>query len=217
MKLYAALLEEAKLRMGVIESALSGSIPLEGPFLQDTCFLQLRFLCELIALSCLVIHGDIDATKRRDLRKKWHAKEIIERLEEIHPSFYPVPGTLKKTPTGWHIDKVDEPFLSKSALVELYGKCGDALHRGDLKRLLKSSRPRQFMPEEVARSLQKIRTLLDVHSIPLFQEGTVIVVLLRDEKLNGSVLVRFASTPVGEESSTLKQNAIELGRGKGPN
>lgn len=144
MRLHADLLEEAKLRINVVEAALSGRIPLAGPFLHELCFLQLRFLCELIALGCLVVHGDIEAAKKADLRKQWSAEKIIERLAAIHAAFYPVPHIQEKTQTGFHLTNLEDGFLTKDDLVELYSKCGSHLHRGSLKKILKSRQPTQF-------------------------------------------------------------------------
>ena len=49
MKLYAALLDEARGRIGAIEDILNGWVHLLSPILHESCFLQMRFLCELIA------------------------------------------------------------------------------------------------------------------------------------------------------------------------
>ena len=75
IQLYADLLGEAKIRIGIINHFITGKAELPGPLIRQSAFLQLRMLCELIALGCLVAHGDI--TRRTKLRKEWSAYRII--------------------------------------------------------------------------------------------------------------------------------------------
>jgi hypothetical protein len=69
INLYAAIMEEAKLRLNSIDMALGGATILPHQLVREFCFLQLRMLCELIALGCLTAHGDIEATTK--LRNEW--------------------------------------------------------------------------------------------------------------------------------------------------
>jgi hypothetical protein len=87
IQLYADLLGEAKIRIGIINHFITGKAELPGPLIRESGFLQLRMLCEFIALGCLVAHGDI--TRRTKLRKEWSAYRIIEALENLHQDFYP--------------------------------------------------------------------------------------------------------------------------------
>src|SRR5262249_13403335 len=136
MRLYAQLLEEAKVRIAAIEAILNGSLIMPGPIAHEFCYLQLRFLCELIALGCLVLHGDIKdpkATKKAKegkLGKAWSAETIIDELGKLHPAFYPRPTTRLRTPNGFHLEDLKEEYLTKEELVRLYRICGDNLHRG---------------------------------------------------------------------------------------
>jgi hypothetical protein len=93
---YCNLMEELKARHAIIRSILEearhGRFALSPYILGELCFLQLRMICELIALGCLLIHGDIPATRTNRMQKAYGADWIIGRLEELHPSFYPLPG-----------------------------------------------------------------------------------------------------------------------------
>jgi hypothetical protein len=65
INLYAAIMEEAKIRLNSIDMALAGTTILPHQLVREFCFLQLRMLCELIALGCLTAHGDVvEATQR---------------------------------------------------------------------------------------------------------------------------------------------------------
>ena len=90
--LYANLMDEAKARIDCIDRALRGQTGFPNPIVREFCYLQLRMLSELIALSCLVAHGDIAAKYSKRLGKAWSADDIIDQLTKLHPEFYPVPA-----------------------------------------------------------------------------------------------------------------------------
>src|SRR5205823_2168695 len=128
--------EEAKLRLNSIDMALGGVSILPHQLVREFCFLQLRMLCELIALGCLTAHGDIEATTK--LRNEWSADKIIDRLDSLHPQFYPLPvqQTLLEVPIRhWHLDPVSNGSITKAELLTLNGKSGNTLHRGSMKKL----------------------------------------------------------------------------------
>jgi hypothetical protein len=74
--LYANIMEEVKLRALSINILTNASISLHPVLISEYCFLQLRMLCELIAIGCLVAHGDIEATQTKDFQKTWKADEM---------------------------------------------------------------------------------------------------------------------------------------------
>lgn len=76
-----------------MDMALAGQTGLPNGAIIEFCFLQLRMLCELIALGCLTAHGDLEAGK---LKKSHKADQIIRRLEVLHPDFYPKAATQTK-------------------------------------------------------------------------------------------------------------------------
>jgi hypothetical protein len=59
MDAYSILMLEAKHRLLAMDTALEGKTGLPRPAIREYCFLQLRMLCELIALGCLTAHGDL--------------------------------------------------------------------------------------------------------------------------------------------------------------
>ena len=68
-------MEEIKLRFEVIVDIESGHVKLPERALYEFCYLQVRMICELISLSCLVAHGDI--TKSNKLTKTYQADRIV--------------------------------------------------------------------------------------------------------------------------------------------
>jgi hypothetical protein len=193
-RIYADLMEEAKVRLACMEAALTGRSGLPGPIVQEFCFLQLRMLCELIALGCLVAHGDIRATT--SLRKEWSAEKIIGAMEKLHPDFYPSPRIPKRTgPNSMHFDDFSGEYLTKAEFIKLVGKCGGALHRGSLKKLLSSKMPIQTNFPELVKWGQKIIALLNVHLMLLQDKKTTIICLMKNRDNNDLVQVAIAEAP----------------------
>jgi len=160
-------MEEIKDRQAIISSALDGQL---NPFLQpraieELCYLQLRMTCELIALGCLLMHGDIEATRSGKIAKRYEADWILNALSKIHPAFYPRPskqlGMIGKVR---QVEAITSGYLTKADLVALYHECGSNLHRGSIRRLLsKDVVPLRF---DLIRAWQgKIITLLNHHQI----------------------------------------------------
>src|ERR1700722_492219 len=116
MTLYLGILEEAKVRINCINIALGGRTNLPERGAIEFCYLQLRMLCELIAVGCLVVHGDIEGTK--GIRKVWAADEIMKRLERLHPDFYPHPVLFTfPEPGRVHLEVVEDGFLNREELI----------------------------------------------------------------------------------------------------
>jgi hypothetical protein len=135
-------------------------------------------ICELIALSCLTVHGDVPATKAKRLTKAYNADQIVKNLERLHPSFYPVPSRQIHDPNGKVVEviKILEPHLNKRELQLLYGECGDFLHRGNIEQIMKGRK----MPElgRMDGWAKKITTLLNHHQIQLVDEARQLWVIM---------------------------------------
>src|SRR5262245_27923594 len=75
-----------KRRLLAMDTAPEGKTGLPEVAVREYCFLQLRMLCELIALGCLTAQGDLQTGKLKD---EYRADKIIRRLQQLHPDFYP--------------------------------------------------------------------------------------------------------------------------------
>jgi hypothetical protein len=118
--LYADLLEEAKGRIDSIDAAISGRLGLPAQLIRKYSYLKIRMLCELIALGCLIAHGEIEATHTVQLQTAWSADKIIRRLEKLHSNFYPHPIRLSVAAGHAHFDRRESGFLTKCELLNLY-------------------------------------------------------------------------------------------------
>lgn len=90
-RLYCGLLLEIKHRVSWIESALNKRVALDEVASYEFCSLQIRILCELIAIGCLVAHGNIPGTQTKKLQKMWNADDIMRELKQLRTDFYPIP------------------------------------------------------------------------------------------------------------------------------
>jgi hypothetical protein len=61
-QIYADLMDEARLRIHAMRDAIAERDHWVPRLLQEFAYLQLRMLCEIIAVGCLVAHGDVKAT-----------------------------------------------------------------------------------------------------------------------------------------------------------
>jgi hypothetical protein len=135
LETYSNLMEEIKRRLAVIANVLNGQFNMDTRTGEELCLLHLRMICELIAIGCLVVHEDISETRGGKITGLYQADMIVKAWGRLHKDFYPRPGKQVVRPGGrMEILNVDSGYLTRSELIALYGKCGDALHIGSLKR-----------------------------------------------------------------------------------
>ena len=204
--LYCSLMEEIKPRLAVMRQIATmgelGTLP--GRFVLESCYLQLRMICELIALACLVAHGDIAGTRTANTRKHYEADWIMGMLQELHPDFYPTPFVQhlvsEKTPNSprrFHMEEIETGFLTRSDLVACNRECGKALHRGTVEGVL-SRDQRQLSLKRISEWHNKAMTLLNLHMIRLIDRKLLYCVVLdaiEDGRVHASVVVEEDGGP----------------------
>ena len=179
LEIYANLMAEAKYRIAAIDAeAKRPNVP--ALFVREFCFLQLRMLCELIALGCLAAHGDVGTTQTNKLRKEWQAGKIILGLEKLHPEFFPQAIKEEKPINGERHLRATKAGLTKSELIALYVKCSKNLHRGTIKSITRNETLPQPSMSDVIRWAQKIEDLLAMHVLALLGGTRGIVCILRN-------------------------------------
>jgi hypothetical protein len=197
LQLYMELMEEVKARAASINTLTNDQRGIPSPMVREYCYLQLRMLCELIALGCLVAHGDIVASSPASLRKAYDPAEILQHLESLHPDFYPVPVIPIQTAEGWRFDHYDDrPFLAKRDLRALWSRCGSVLHRGNLRKLIGPKTPVQRDFADVAEGGQKVLNLLSAHRIIRLGGRVTFIAFLQVDQLGGAVQVAIGEAPL---------------------
>ena len=201
--IYRALMSEARYRIDAFNHILAGGTGLAEALVMELCFLQLRMLCETIALACVVIHEDIsEISMNRKLATEWHAEKIIDALEKLHPHFFPQAVEYRDK----HIQGGVKPnAITKEEVIKLYGFCSDALHRGTAKKIsnYKTTLNRKFDAPEITNWVQKIEDLLGTHVIVSFAGTMIVLCMLRDVAHNmrttTAVLEHQAIPPPGPD------------------
>jgi hypothetical protein len=86
--IYRALMSEARYRIDAFNHILAGDTGLAEALVMELCFLQLRMLCETIALGSVAVHDGISQiAMNKKLANEWHAEKIIDALEALHQDF----------------------------------------------------------------------------------------------------------------------------------
>lgn len=198
LKVYLGLMVEAKERAMSVNALTGDQRGIPSPLVHEYGVLQIRMLCEIIGLACLVAHGDLVAKAKPDLRKVYAPGQIFAELEKMHDDFYPVPIKPEKTENGWHMAEYDgAAFLTKGEVAGIWARCGDVLHRGHLKKLLKVNSPLQNNFLDLQEWGQKIMNLLSAHRIITQKRDVAFVCLLEDS--NGEVSVALGEAGEGAD------------------
>jgi hypothetical protein len=169
---YLGLMEEARDRLLAMDTALERRTGLPPGAIKEYCFLQLRMLCELIALGCLMAHGDLQTGK---LKGKYEADKIIRGLQRLHPDFYPVAAI--RTDKGPRL--YEDGFLTKEELRKLYWRCGDVLHRGSFR--AHSSKQYSVADIEEIRTWKKKIEAFSCHGIYTAGNKSMMLFYLRED------------------------------------
>ena len=173
---YCNCMEDIKARLQKIDRMLIGHSPMKNEGLDtEVIFLLLRKSLEQIAFASLIAHKEAYAKIYADFAKTWRVKQMLDRIAEIHPDFYPKPVSFPVVDTGKvkHLIDVTDGFLTQEDLVFLYSCSSEVLHtwnpfRKDA-RVVNTERP-------VAEWVARIKRLLDLHYIRLAgQQGVWVV------------------------------------------
>jgi len=164
MNVYRDLLVEIKFRTEALDKILFGGGFIRAQIDEEICYLQLRLICEIVAIGTLVVNGEI-ASKKTDLFKSYKADWIIKEFSKLHPQFYPIPLENEDTnenPPGW-IYKTDG-FMTQQELAKLWSESASLLHRGTAKAVT-NSKQLPLNSIKVVNYRNKIVNLLNRHII----------------------------------------------------
>jgi hypothetical protein len=191
-QIYCRLMEEIVVRDEILNTALAGRMPIVEAMtnmpemreiaIAETCYLQLRMICELIALGCLAAHGDIEAARTKRITKAPQADWIMKALLQLHTRFYPKPSkqVLNKDGRPMEVVNIEGEFLGRENLLDLYNECGGFLHRGSLKHVLAEKRPKPDFAR-IKKWADGTWALLNHHQIQLIDPELQIIGLMKDK------------------------------------
>jgi hypothetical protein len=178
IKLYLMLMEEAKIRLDAINITYKNEPLLPPGLVRELCYLQLRFLCEIVALACLAAHGDV--TKSKALRSTYEPGKILKQIELLKAHFYPQPMDFDKTNGNTQMrSRPDRLHLTKKELPKLWARSGAVLHRTPMAKLYAPPKQAPHDFSDVIDWAQKIVGLLNGHWITTMENRRGLYVTLR--------------------------------------
>lgn len=176
---YANCMEEIKNRTRALiqfwQSDI-GQIPIMVA-VESMC-LQIRMILELIALASLVANKTEYEKHRKNFRRDWKAKAILETLDKTNPEFYPYPIKLvtdRKTGRKNKMMPVKSGYLSRKDFEDLYDQCGSLLHATNPFSSGREEKITSFA-NNIAEWANKIQKLLHYHHVQLIDEKERILV-----------------------------------------
>jgi hypothetical protein len=176
-------MEEIKRRIHAINTILSKKYTTAFPAtnIEFLC-LQIRKILELIALASMAVNKEEYAKQHEKFASDWKAKRILNDIEKVNPSFYPVPTKQiidKETEKVIATEKIEGGYLTKEEFSDVYDKCSKVIH---------SSNPygtqtnygefEKLIPEWQS----KIMRLLNHHEIQLIDRDYHLKVVMQSEK-----------------------------------
>lgn len=179
---YLTLMREVVIRIELIASACEGKLNLTPPYAREYSFLQFRRICELLALGCLQIHGELSTTQTKSAINEWNAEKIMTMLHREHPYAFPQSVVRKKSGNRNEINCNSNPnALTKEEFKKLYSECGQVLHRGTIRTLASSGTITAADYEGVMIWQKKLVDLLNEHILIKPGQQSYYLVSMKDE------------------------------------
>ncbi len=133
---YLPLMHELAIRIDLVAHACEGRLNLTPPYAREYSYLQFRRMCELVALGCLQLHGDLPRTQTQTAKKEWNAERIMQMLHREYPHAFPQSVIRERAESGHEIRANCKPnALTRQEFKKLYAECGEVLHRGTIRSL----------------------------------------------------------------------------------
>lgn len=197
LSLYADRMKDIVKRTEVIDAFLDRRISaLYVATTVESIYLQFRNILELIATASLIVNENAIIVLNEEGRRKWHAGDILDAVEEVNPDFfYPKPVRAKKSHLpGIKYDHKDfkGDYLTRERFTTLYDVCSKTIHTVnplDPKAHAKNY-DRSLKDARIWRA--RIHSLLIHHEFRLAGDHNMYIVLVRDEKHGDPVVWEFA-------------------------
>ena len=177
---YLPLMHELTIRIELVAHACEGRLNLTPPYAREYAYLQFRRMCELIALGCLQLHGDLPQTQTQTAKREWNAEKIMRLLHRSYPHSFPQAITREVTSTGWNVQANSKPnALTLEEFRSLYSECGEVLHRGTIRSLQAAATLAKSDYEKVMGWQSKVVDLMNEHLVGRDRGAGFYVVSLR--------------------------------------
>ncbi|HEX2764026.1 MAG TPA: hypothetical protein VHM92_09345 [Allosphingosinicella sp.] len=204
-KLYVHCMLEIKERLTAVNFLLDSPMP--ALFKQETAYLQLRHICEVIAIACLAGQGDFKT--QRAFTEEYSPPKIFNALRESYPAFFPQPCEIRSENGEHHLTANAKPgAYDEAAVTALWNRSSDHLHRASVKKYLSRAFGPPLPLDDIKKHVGGLILLLESHvvSIQAGQQKTLLQVNLEDG--SGGMEAHFLN--IDMENATI---AVETFRG----
>lgn len=179
---YITLMHEFAIRIDLVATACDGQLNLSPPYAREYAYLQFRRCCELIALGCLFLHGDLPQVQTNSAKKEWNADRIMRMLQRAHPHAFPQSVTTERTSAGMNVNANSKPeALSFDEFKRLYAECGEVLHRGTIRTVETLGTATQSDYEKVIQWQRKLVHLMNEHIVVSANGKDLYLIALRTD------------------------------------
>lgn len=172
-RVYCQLMEEVKARTETVfeiatslKNAQDEKTHRHNIFMFEGLYLHLRKICELLSISALLIHNCDDLESPIGKMDEYAADKLINMVEKINENGFPKPvaigSIIEQTQTIYLSDA--EYIFDGADLKSLYRTCGDIMHIGHLKDILRYKQ-RELNQDFVIQWCHKLIQGLKTHAI----------------------------------------------------
>jgi hypothetical protein len=142
--------------------------------LREFCHLQLRHICELVAIGSLVIQGDY--TYDPGVKDEYNPQKIFRSLDKAYPDPFPQPMTVTYDGT-WNFVANSKPgAMTRKELENLWSRTGNYLHRLRIANFFRVEElaDAEFWPG-IDDHILKLELLLNPHAIGMYKPKILVV------------------------------------------
>jgi hypothetical protein len=172
---YLHVLFEIKERLVLIKTMRLSTLPYG--IVRELCQLQLRHICELVAIGCLVIQGDY--TSSAALTDDYHPDKIFRILGNKYEGFFPQATTITIVSSVTTVAANTKPdAMTRAEMEKLWHRTGNYLHRLQIGKFFKADdhKDANFWPD-INTYVSKIELLLNPHIVPMYNQETKVLVV----------------------------------------
>ena len=193
LQMYCDFMEEVKTRISIIRFVADRSLSLGLGELFDYELMCIHFrkCLELIAFASVMANKNRYAEVYNDFNHHWNAKRILNKLNKIHPEFYPSPiESTAEDQQGFHmLNVLADGFLTQEEFENLYDKCSEVLHT---RNPFRAGEATIDFGKPIIHWVSLIQKLLNMHYMRLVDDDNLWVVYMKHPD-DGKVHVLKAS------------------------
>ncbi|MFN7754885.1 MAG: hypothetical protein ACK5O9_03475 [Holosporales bacterium] len=202
---YLPLMHELAIRIELVAQAFEGKLNLPPLYAREYAYLQFRYICELIALGCLQLHGDLPIASSGKAIKEWNAEKIMTQLHNDNPHAFPQSAIREKTSI---LVNQKPNALTREDFKVLYNECGDVLHKGTIRKAKASFLESKHNYNQIIDWQNKIVNLMNEHFISRAEGKGFYIISLRTTSGYPECIIYTPNPQGGLNAEIRKMNLI---------